>query len=416
MKKVIVIGAGIIGICCALEIRKKGYAVSLLDKNAPASQASFGNAGVINNSGIAPYAHPDILSSLIRFSLNKDPRFLLHWPHIFSLLPWLFKFLSNCNENTYQHCTSSLSYLLEDAVALHRSYLREANAEDLLRDTGWLSLIKDQESFNLTSTSREDFDHHGVAYQILNSGEIHELEPHLKRKYAKAIWLTDTSSVSNPATACLSYLNLFKDIGGEFLSLDVKKLIPRNDKWQISCDGESLECDHVVIAMGMHSNDLIKPLRIRIPLAMERGYHLAYQLQAGKHLGRPIIEADQGIVMSPMDFGIRVTSAVNLVAREATANPKQIINLIPEIESILPMEKKITDQPWMGSRPSIPDSMPIIGPAAGTESQHRNLWLAFGHGHLGLTLGPKTGMLIANSLSGGINDKRADAFLPSRFL
>ena len=165
------------------------------------------------------------------------------------------------------------------------------------------------------------------------------------------------------------------------------------------------------MAMGAQSPLLLSTVGVKVPMVIERGYHLLFQPKSGKSLGRSIIDTQFGLVMTPMEMGIRVTSAVNLVAREIPPSFQQILDLAPQIESIFPFEKRNNDDPWMGNRPSTPDTLPIIGPAVG----HDNLWLAFGHGHLGLTLGPKTGMLIADAMAGKTGASEANAFLPSRF-
>jgi len=411
MKKVVVIGAGMVGICCSISLRKKGFDVVMIDRQQPGNGASFGNAGVFNNSAIAPYQGPGILKLLPRLLAGSDPRFRFHWPHLFQLMPNLIRFISNCNARSFETRMASLSYLLHDTVELHLDLLKQSRSEKYFRDTGWLRLLSSQEDFLQTKAERERFDRYGVIYEILDAGAIKELEPDISRHYEKGIWLTNTPSVTNPEKVCLAYSDYFQSLGGHFQIANAQKLIKSGAGWKVEYDTGDLEADDVVVAMGAQSPDLLSTIGIKIPMVIERGYHLLYQPKSGKSLGRSIIDTQYGLVMTPMEMGIRVTSAVNLVAREIPPSYQQILNLVPRIESIFPLEKHNDDDPWMGNRPSTPDSLPIIGPAV----DHDNLWLAFGHGHLGLTLGPKTGILIADAMAGKTGDSEANAFLPSRF-
>jgi D-amino-acid dehydrogenase len=250
-----------------------------------------------------------------------------------------------------------------------------------------------------------------VAYEILDTGEIKELEPDISRHYHKGIWLTNTPSITSPEKVCLAYADYFQSLGGNFQVSSAQKLGKLETGWKLSCDNGEMEADSIVVAMGAQSTRLLSTTGVTVPMVIERGYHLVYQPEPGKSLGRSIIDTQYGLVMTPMETGIRVTSAVNLVAREIPPTFRQILDLAPQIESIFPFQKHNNDEPWMGNRPSTPDSLPIIGPAPG----HDGLWLAFGHGHLGLTLGPKTGILIADAMAGKTTDSEANAFLPSRF-
>ena len=412
MKKVTVIGAGIIGICCALEAQRLGFAVTLLDRNEPAQGASFGNAGVLATNAIAPYASSGLLSLLPKYGLNLDPKFQFHWPHAFALAPWLLRFIKNCNATSYRKSVESLSYIVNDAVTLHRELLKQCDQQNIIVERGWLRLYRSENSFESSTPERQNFDEFGIPYEILDSAEICELEPDIKRRYTKGILLPESVSVTHPQKLCLAYFSLFKNMGGEFIQSSVSEIRKSDTTWNIRTDDKTMQSEKVVVAMGAQTPSLLKPLDIKIPMAIERGYHLAFAAQADKKPTRSFIDMEQGLVMTPMDFGIRVTSAVNLIARETEPTFKQILNLRGEMHSIFPLGEQLTDEPWIGHRPSTPDSMPVIGKAPGFE----DLWLAFGHGHVGLTLGPKTGLLIASAMAGKKLDDAADAFSPKRFL
>lgn len=415
MKKVAIIGAGAIGICCALELRKRGMETILLDPNPPATQASYGNAGIICTNGIAPYASPQVIKNLVAFGLNKDPRFLFHWPHFFHLLPWLTRFLRNCNASTYQSGLEALNYISHDAVQRHGDLLKVSGAQKLINRRGWLRLYRTHQSFAASKQERKNYQHYQVPFEEIDSDQIRQLEPSLKRRYEKGILLSRSQNVSHPKAIFDLYFEQLLNLGGVFQSNQANEIVPLENGWQVSTSDSSLDVDGVVIAAGANSPALLNPLGIRLPMAIERGYHLEYQLDDTAALSSSLIDMDKGLVFTPMqDAGtefIRVTSAVNLIAKDTRSSEHQITSLIPEIESVIPIKKPLLQRPWIGHRPSTPDSLPIIGPAA----NQPGLFLAYGHGHLGITLAPKTAELIAQHIFNEPVDPHSRSFLPTRF-
>jgi len=411
-EKIIVAGAGVVGICCGIFLLKKGCRVLLVDRRPPAEGASYGNAGVICNSGIAPLANPQMLIRIPWLLTNLDPRFRLHWPHAVALLPWVFRFIRQCNRRSQMHCVQSLGYLLKNTVADHLELLRETRAENYFNDTGWLRLYRNQNQFHATREERHHYREHGISFQVLNEKEIRDLEPCLTQSFSHGIWLDGTPSLTNPGQVCKQYADLFQRLGGKFVQAEFTALRPVKNGWELKSDRDQLLGSQVVVAMGAASPTLLRSIDIKTCLATERGYHLLYQPPPGISLNRSIVDVKYGFVMTPMEMGIRVTSGTDLAAHPAPPSYRQMNRLKPKIEKVLPLEKQLLDTPWMGERPSPPDSLPIIGSTKG----HPGLWQAFGHGHLGLTLGPTTGKLIAELISGKIPNRQEQAFSPSRFL
>ncbi len=415
MKNIAVVGAGIIGICCALELKRKGFNVTLFDEFLPASQTSSGNAGVICSAGITPYASPEILPHLPAYALNIYPKFKFYWPHIFQVFPFLVQFVKNCNWRDYEQSVKALHYITRDAVDLHTKLMAEANSGHLLRDRGWLKLYRTDKAFAASARERQNYKRYGVSATILETDGIRELEPAIIRNYTKAILLEGSPFVTNPRTVCESYFNRFIALGGQFEQKKISQVTPAQDSWKIGGYACSYQFQDVVIAMGSMSTRLLSALKIKIPMAIERGYHLAFSMQESSALSRSILDTQKGLVMTPMYVDdqslVRVTSAVNLIAHKTTHQHSQILNLIPEMHTMLPLDQQLLDEPWTGHRPSTPDSIPVIGAAP----NNPGLWLAFGHGHLGLTLGPKTGKLIADGVAGDKKDLEADAFSADRF-
>ena len=274
-----------------------------------------------------------------------------------------------------------------------------------------MRLYRTEKAFEQTIAERQAYDAFSVANKIVTADEIHELEPHLQRRYERGIWLNDTPSLTNPGQVCKQYAELFSSLGGAIEIQSANALQFENGRWKVHCENAQYEADDVVVAMGAWSPAMLKATGVKTCLAIERGYHALYEPQADTKLNRSIIDVDYGYVLTPMEMGIRVTSAADFVARFTDPTPLQLSALKPEIEGTFPLEKQLLDEPWMGHRPSTPDSLPVIGATPGRPG----LWQAFGHGHLGLTLGPVTGELIADMMDGKQQNEQQAAFSPSRF-
>ena len=412
---VIVVGAGILGISCALTLQQRGYQVLLIDKKPPVSETSSGLAGVICNSGVLPLASPGLIPSIPRLFLNRDSKFRIRHSQLHMLSPWLYRFLKYCNPIKHKACSNALGYLLNQALEPHLEWMKMTQSQSLLNDTGWLRLYNKGANSPAQKRELEAYDAQGVAYQLLHSAEIKQLEPGLKRHYENAIWLTNTPSVRNPRKLSLNYFEHFIQSGGRFEQMEARALKKQGDDWIIKMDQSSLNAKKVVICMGAWSSNILATLNLKNPIVMERGYHYMIQPENEESLGRSIIDTDRGLVMTPMQDGIRVSSATELVARETKPLPDQLRSLIPDMLDILEFkesESSIREKtPWMGRRPSTPDSLPIIGEL----DSHRGLWFAFGHGHLGFTLGPITARIIAQSIQQGSLVQEYQAFSPNRF-
>lgn len=410
-ENVVVVGAGIVGICCAIVLRQRGLSVQLIDRKGPAEETSYGNSGVICNSYLLPQAKPSLRSKLPAMLLNRDPRFLIHYPHLASLVPWLGRFAAYCNRKTMESRVPALSHLLAGAIEEHIDFMRQSGANQYLNNSGWLRLYRDQPSYGHSELERSYYDKYGVSYQTLDWDGIQQLEPDLRVRYERGIWLDKLPSVRNPGAVCQRYAQYFRSLGGIIVRSEIKHLARTSSGWTVHCETQAHRAGQVVVALGAWSPQLLGIDSFNNPIAIERGYHMMFRPADGADLRRSIMDVDRGFVMTPMEQGIRATSATNLTARETAPTYTQMIDLIPRIRETFPVGKQLLSEPWMGRRPSTADSLPIIGPA----KLHPGLWYAFGHGHLGFTLGPVTGRIIGNAVAGDPWDPRNDPFLPSRF-
>jgi D-amino-acid dehydrogenase len=409
---VTVLGAGIVGICCALELQRRGFQVRLVDRRGPGEETSAGNAGILSYSNITPLANPALLPRLHRLLLNLDNDFLLHYPHLLPLLPWLIRFVSRCRRETFLHDGAAMNLLTGASIDLHKQLIVQARAEDLLNHGGGLKLYRSRETFLRDQLERELMQQCGVSHTVLDAQQAYELEPDLKRIFAQAVLIDESVSIRDPEQLCKRYAQLFVDAGGEVVRSEVQSLRALSSGWEVTTD-ESVEATPMlVVCMGAWAPGLLAPLGYANPLAIERGYHTVFAADEGAGLSRPIFDVDSSYVMAPMEAGLRVSSGTNLTHHETQPDPRQLTRVIPRVREAFPLAEELLQEPWMGRRPTLPDTLPIIGPAP----RHENLWLAFGHSHMGLTMGPITGQLIANFICGNDQPFAPTACDPARYL
>ncbi|TNF86639.1 MAG: FAD-binding oxidoreductase [Gammaproteobacteria bacterium] len=409
---VFVLGAGIVGVCCALELQRRGYHVTLVDRRGPGEETSAGNAGILSYSNVTPLADPALWPRLHRLAMNLDTDFLLHYPHLPSLVPWLLSFLRRCRRQTYLHDGDAMSALTLASIDLHRHWIDDAGVQSLLNRGGGLKLYRQRRTFLRDRLERELLQRCGIKHTPVDADQIYELEPDLKRVFEQGVLIDESISTRNPEKLCKAYARLFTEAGGEISRAAVRALHPTETGWQLTTDRGAQIVDRIVVCMGAWTPQLIAPLGYANPLAIERGYHTVLSAQPGRQLSRPIFDVDASYVMAPMEMGLRVTTGTNLVRRETQPDPRQVDRVLPRVREAFPVDQRLIDEPWMGRRPTVPDTLPMIGPAP----RHRNLWLAFAHSHMGLTLGPISGLLIANFVDGVKQPFMAQPCDPARYL
>jgi len=409
---VTVLGAGIVGICCAIELQKAGYQVELIDRRDPGSETSSGNAGVFSLGSIAPLASPALLPRLPGLIANYYADFHMHYPHLPQLSPWLLKFLLRCNRKAYFQDGAIIDAMMVSSLQAHLQLIEQSGAKHLAIHNGTLRLYRKNTSFEKDRLDRELLEQRSVKYQVIDRQGIHELEPDLNDLFARAVWVRESVSVKDPRELCELYAKYFQSLGGVLKHDAIQSIQADNSGWMLKSGQKEIRYEKLVLCLGAWTPELLKPLGYKNPIAIERGYHMMLSSQAGKKLHRPIFDVDRNYVMIPMAKGIRVTTGTNLTSRETAPTPQQLHRVLPSAFEAFPLAEKLLDEPWMGRRPSTPDSLPLIGPAP----RHDNLWLAFGHAHMGLGLGPITGQIIASQMTGDKPPLDVSACSPSRYL
>jgi D-amino-acid dehydrogenase len=392
----IVLGAGIVGTSVALHLAKRGLAVALVDRAALGEQTSFGNAGIIEGNTVFPPAFPSGLGALARIALKRAGEANYHLSILPKVLPWLFAFRAASQPKRLIETAHLIRPLFASAVPEHEALLNEAGASHFLRKTGWLKIFRNPSTF---AGLRREFDiaaEFGLPLQPLDTAGAQALEPSLAPVFPHAVFWPEAASVSNPYGVTRAYAARFRALGGATVMGDARSLHRKGLGWRVETKEGGVDAPEVVIALGPWAGDFLESVSLRLPFAVKRGYHRHFRAKGNARLARPILDADVGYCITPMETGIRMTSGVEFAARDAPPTPVQFDRIMPPARELFPLGERADDKTWMGSRPCFPDSRPVIGRAPGLGG----MWLAIGHAHWGLTLGPSTGRMIAEMMTG----------------
>lgn len=393
---VIVLGAGIVGTSAALHLAKRGRSVALVDRKAPGEETSYGNAGVIEGNTLFPHAFPSGFGDLLRIALKQAPEANYHLSFLPTVAPWLLAYRSNTQAEGSLAFAEAMRPLFSRAVSEHEALMAEAGAARYLRKDGWIKLYRSDSAFAGTKRERELADTLGLRQRALSVEEARALEPSLNPVFRHAVYWPDAASVSNPSAVTKAYAARFSALGGVVLTGDALTLHRSEGQWRVETDEGPIDAPEVVVALGPWAPDLLKRLSIDLPLAYKRGYHHHFQPRGNAGLTRPVVDVANGYCLAPMEQGIRLTTGAEFAHRDAAPTPEQFGRLMPAARDLFPLGEEVEKQPWMGSRPCFADSKPVIGPAPG----QKGLWLDYGHAHWGLTLGPVSGRLIADLVTG----------------
>ncbi len=392
----IVLGAGIVGTSIGLHLAKRGLSVALFDRRGPGEETSYGNAGVLEGNTLFPHPFPRDFGALMRVALKQAPEANYHLSFLPQIAPWLLAYRANSSPERRLEFANLMRPLFARAVAEHEALMTEAGATRYLRKDGWLKVYRSEAGFHDTTRERDVAAQFGLENRVLEPDAARALEPSLSPVFHRAVHWPNAASVINPLAVTRSYAARFKTLGGFTLSGDARSLRRDNGRWRVDAEEGPVDTANVVIALGPWAPDVLKPLGIRLPMAVKRGYHRHFRPQGNAGLSRPVVDAEVGYCLAPMEQGIRLTTGAEFAPRDATPTPVQFDRLLPSAQGLFPLGEALESAPWMGSRPCFANSRPVIGRAPGQDG----LWLACGHAHWGLTLGPATGRLVAEMMTG----------------
>jgi D-amino-acid dehydrogenase len=395
----IVLGAGIVGVSVALHLAKRGLSVALVDRNDPGRGTSYGNAGIIEGNTLFPAAFPSSLGALLRIAFKQASEANYHFAHLLHVAPWLLAFRRNSAPERLIATMEAMRPLFACAVAEHEALMAEAGAQKYLRHTGWLKLYRSDRGFAATARERAIGAELGLPLRALDTEAARTLEPSLAPVFRHAVFWEKAASVSDPLGVTRAYAARFAALGGIMVKGDAMSLHRSRPGtgglWRVETAQGPIDAEAAVVALGPWAPDLLKRHGIALPFAVKRGYHRHFRPRGNAGLARPILDADVGYCLAPMEQGIRLTTGVEFATRDAPPTPVQLQRVTPAATELFPLGDPVEDKPWMGARPCFADSRPVIGRAPGQPG----LWLACGHGHSGLTLGPATGRLLAEMMT-----------------
>jgi D-amino-acid dehydrogenase len=409
---VVVLGAGIVGISAALHLQARGRSVAIVDRSgAAASETSYGNTGIIQAEAMFPYMFPRKLGEIAVAAMNRDPRALIRYSALPSIAPWVWRYFLASSPQGRASSAAAARPLIAAAVPEHRAFAAAAGAEALLKGQGWIKIYRTERGRTAALADLEELRPFGVAARSLDHAALSALEPWLSQAAIGGVHFSDPLTTPDPGGLVNSYAALFIQRGGGLYPGDARTLAASGDGWTVQTSRAPLAAREAVVALGAWSSDVLAPLGYRFPLGVKRGYHMHYGAQGDAALSRPVLDAEFGYALVPMTRGMRLTTGAEFARRDDPPSNAHLDRLEPIARTLFPLAERREAQPWLGRRPCLPDMLPIIGPAA----RHKGLWLDFGHHHHGLTLGPISGRLLAEMMTGQTPAIDVSPFSGARF-
>ena len=409
MSKVAVIGAGIIGVCTAHFLRKNGHQVTLYDQNEPGTQTSFGNAGLFANHECVTVNSPHLWKNLPSMLLNKNGPLVIDWFHVFTHLPWTIRFLRNCTSARVEHIAKSLSAFSCHARLAYEEIFNDVDVSNNIVHKEPIFLYESKELFEKNQYVFDLRKKNNVQFVVINKEEIAKIEPHLEPIYYNGVVLRGESFTRSPLEMTQKIFNNFIKNDGHFVKTKINSIFKNNLSLFLKINHKEKQYDKIVIAAGAWSNVLARTIGDNFSLDTERGYNVVFENNSNL-LTHPVGWAKTGFYMTPMKDGIRAAGTVEIAGLRKPMNKNMVSMIEKTARSILPRLGKVKSQ-WMGFRPTLPDSLPVIGES----KKCKNVYYAFGHQHLGLSLAAVTGKVMQSLIENKTSNINIDALSPYRF-
>ena len=410
MRSAIVLGGGMVGVGTALHLQSRGWSVALVDRKEPGRETSYGNAGIIQSEAVKPYAMPHDLGGVFDIALARtnDVHYSL------AALPYhmrpLLLYWWNSFPERHEVLTKTYAQLIARAAPEHEPLITAAGAGNLVRRDGFRVLHRNQAQFDKEAAEAEAVGKaFGVKFKLLSAAELAKAEPGLNESGIGGLHWQEPWTVSDPGSLVTSYAELFVRRGGKLLRGDATTLSQQGSGWAVVTDEGRIEAEAVVVSLGPWSPTFLKRFGYDIPMVRKRGYHRHYT--GGAPLDLPLRDAAFGYLMNPMAKGVRITTGAELSSPDAELTPVQLGKAEAAARQLIDLGQPVEPEPWLGTRPCMPDMLPVVGETA----RHKGLWLHFGHGHQGFTLGPATGRILAELMSGEAPSVDVTACAPARF-
>ena len=409
MKKIAVIGAGIVGVCVAHFLKKNGHQVALFDQYEPGTQTSFGNAGIFANHDCVFANSPQLWKDLPSLLFKKDGYVSFDWSYVITHLPWMIRFLRNCTHSRVNHIAKSLCDFSYHAESAYQELFNEVDVSEYIVHRDSIYLYETEKDFKKGQYINNLRKKYNVPFDIITKEDIKKIEPSLAPVYNKGLIFRNESYTRSSIKITQKIFNNFINNGGQFFLKKINSISQNNKGLYLKYNNKEFYADKIVVAAGVWSNELAQTIDDSFPLDTERGYHIIFE-SPNNLITRCVGWAKAGFYMTPMEDGIRAAGTVEIAGLKKPVNKKRLKMIENCARKILPQLGKIKSH-WMGFRPTLPDSLPVIG-----ESRKLNdVYYAFGHQHLGLSLGAITGKVIQSLIENQHSNIYIDSFNPYRF-
>ncbi len=407
---VLVLGAGMVGTCTALQLALRGHSVALVDRREAGRETSYGNAGIIQREAVEPYAFPRSWSAVRDVALRRGMDVHYHLGALPAVAAPLARYWHASAPARYAPLAHAYSRLIEQCLKEHDALIEQSGAADLVRRQGYRLAFRSTAAMDAAAARAEALRlRHGIGFELLDGAALARAEPGLRTRLAGALHWPDPWSVSDPGALVDRYAQRFRALGGHVAMGDACTLTSVAGGWQVRGADGLLTARHAVIALGPWAAGLTARLGYTLPLFIKRGYHHHYR--GGPGLRLPMLDAERGFAMAPMAQGLRLTTGAEFARLGAPATPVQLRKVERAARELIDLSEPVETEPWLGNRPCTVDMNPVIGAAP----RHAGLWFNFGHGHQGFTLGPVSGRLLADLLEGGQPFVDPGPYAPTRF-
>ena len=409
MKNIAVIGAGIVGICSAYFLKKSGFNVTLIDKEKPGTMTSFGHACSFADYANVPVNYPGLIWDIPSMLLRKDGPLAIDLFYILKNLPWAISFLKNCNKEKVNEIASSLTNLLKHSQISYDEIFQDVDVSEYISHEENLYLFDSKKSFEDNEYANVIRKNNNVKVRNLNKNEVKELEPNIADVYYAGQIFTGSRHTTNPLAISNKIFDKFLELGGIYINQNVKNIIQKENKIELRLEDKNLYFDKIIVSTGAWSNQIANKFGDKFPLDTERGYHILFDTNE-KLINRPVAWSESGFYLIQIHDGIRAAGTVEIAGLKKPPNKKRLAMIERQSRKVLPQLREVKST-WMGRRPTLPDSLPVIGKS----QNNNNVIYAFGHQHVGWTLGAVTGKIIDSLSKDQVPNIDISAYAPDRF-
>ena len=412
MKTIIVIGAGIVGVSTAIWLQRSGFKVTIIDQKGPATGASHGNAGILAASSIIPVPNPSLIKKLPFYLLSKDSPVFFKMSYLPKMFPFLISYLSKSNLREVNKYAERMTPLIFDTVCQHKSLAKGTGAEKFISYQDYCFGYETEENFLNDKKVWKLRQKHGLPFEVVNGNEFSNFDPFYKDLFDVIVKCKNHGKINDPGLYVKTLCDHFLSQGGELIISKVNDISSKNlNDVIVKIESDTLIANKIVVATGAWSKKILKKFKIKMPLESERGYHVEY-VEPNFYPKVPMMLTSKKFVITPMDGRIRVAGLVEFAGLK-TLKRKPPLNLLKnKIKDLFPNLKCKEKIEWLGHRPALVDSLPMLGYL----DKNKQILVAFGHQHLGLTAGAKTGRIVSDLIIGNDIKLKISNYRPNRFM